>query len=200
MSKIRQILRSYAQGKGTKAISSMLCVSRNTVKKYLQHFQTLAMSYEQALSLNDSELESLFESGKSGSSRPKSSRFEELQSLLPAYCKRLKGKGVTRQQLHQEYISTHPDGYGRSRFGTYIQCYAESSRPIMHPEHKAGDKLYIDFAGDKQYLPDKETGERVAVEVFAAILPCSQLTYVEAAGSQKKEDLIKSNGACTAIL
>ena len=39
MEKIRQVLRCYSQGHGTKSISSMLSVSRNTVKKYLQVFQ-----------------------------------------------------------------------------------------------------------------------------------------------------------------
>ncbi len=37
MNKIRQVLRCYASGSGTKSISSMLSVSRNTVKKVLTH-------------------------------------------------------------------------------------------------------------------------------------------------------------------
>ena len=58
--------------------------------------------------------------------------------------------------------------------------------------HKAGDKVYIDFAGEKLSITDKDSGEIQDVEVFAAILGCSQLTYVEAVYSQKKEDLIKA--------
>jgi transposase len=60
----------------------------------------------------------------------------------------------------------------------------------MHQEHKAGDKMYIDFAGEKMNIVDEQTGEVRTVEVFAAILGSSQLTYVEAVHSQKKEDLI----------
>lgn len=56
----------------------------------------------------------------------------------------------------------------------------------MHLEHKAGDKMFIDFAGDKLSIIDLDTGEIIPVEVFVAILPCSQLTYVEAVMSQKK--------------
>lgn len=55
-------------------------------------------------------------------------------------------------------------------------------------EHKAGEKLFIDFAGNKLYLTDVESGERIAVEVFVAILACSQLTYVEAIPTQRKSD------------
>lgn len=62
----------------------------------------------------------------------------------------------------------------------------------MHLDHKAGDKLYIDFAGKKLQLLDKDSGEMTAVEVFVAVLGASQLTYVEAVMSQQKEDLIKA--------
>ena len=56
MEKIRQVLRCYSQGHGTKSISSMLSVSRNTVKKYLQVFQRSGLDYEQMLFLPDQEL------------------------------------------------------------------------------------------------------------------------------------------------
>ena len=94
--------------------------------------------------------------------------------------------------LPAEYLQLYPDGYRKIRFNNFIQCYQQRSRPVMRPEHKADDKLYIDFAGDKQQIVDPRTGEIRSVEVFVAILPCSQLIYVEAVRSQKKEDLIKA--------
>ena len=192
MTKIKQILGSYAQGKGTKSISSTMGVSRNTVKKYLRDFQQLFISYEEALSLSDSELYQLFHGEKAKEKTTPNKRLADLEKLLPDYCKRLKKRGVTRYMLHAEYLQLHPDGYARSRFNNFIQRYLDRSRPIMHLEHKAGDKMYIDFAGTKQDIVDIETGEIQPVEVFVAILPCSQLTYVEAVRSQKKEDLIKA--------
>ena len=191
MEKIRQVLRCYSQGHGTKSISRMLSVSRNTVKKYLQVFQRSGLDYEQMLSLPDQELSKLFH--EKSRVKTESERLGELKSLLPEYCKRLKKKGVTREALHREYLSSHPDGYGRTRFYILIQQYIACSRPIMHLEHKAGDKMFIDFAGDKLSIIDLDTGEIIPVEVFVAILPCSQLTYVEAVMSQKKEDLIRAS-------
>ena len=188
MEKIRQVLRCYSQGYGTKSISSMLTVSRNTVKKYLQVFQRSGLDYEGVLSLSDQELSELFH--EKTRVKTESERMEELKSLLPEYCKRLQKKGVTREALHREYLSSHPDGYGRTRFYILIQQHIACSRPIMYLEHKAGDKVFIDFAGDKLSIIDLDTGEIIPVEVFVAILPCSQLTYVEAVMSQKKEDLI----------
>jgi len=67
----------------------------------------------------------------------------------------------------------------------------------MHIEHKAGDKLFVDYAGEKLQVVDPDTGEVTPMEVFVAILGCSQLTYVEAVASQKKEDFI---GSCERAL
>jgi transposase len=62
--------------------------------------------------------------------------------------------------------------------------------------HKVGDKLYVDYTGKKLQITNKQTGELTEVEVFVGILPASQYTYVEATGSQKKEDFISSINCC----
>ena len=108
------------------------------------------------LSLPDQELSKLFH--EKSRVKTESERLGELKSLLPEYCKRLKKKGVTREALHREYLSSHPDGYGRTRFYILIQQYIACSRPIMHLEHKAGDKMFIDFAGDKLSIIDLDSG------------------------------------------
>jgi transposase len=59
-------------------------------------------------------------------------------------------------------------------------------------EHKAGDKLYVDYTGSKLAITDRESGEIKEVEVFVAVLGASQYTYVEASMSQKQEDFISS--------
>lgn len=189
MEKIRQVLRCYSQSHGTRSISSMLSISRNTVKKYLQVFQQSGPDYEQILSLSDQELSVMFH--EKTKVKTGNERMEELKSLLPEYCKRLQKKGVTREALHREYLSSYPGGFGRTRFYILIQQHIACSRPIMHLEHKASDKMFIDFAGDKLSIIDITTGEIIPVEVFVAIHPCSQLTYVEAVMSQKKEDLVR---------
>lgn len=189
MQKLRQVICFHCQGKGTKSISKLLEVSRNTSKRYLQTFYSLGISYEEFSKKNDSELSELFFA--SPQKIYKSSRYLELESLLPRICKQLKRKGITRDMLHKEYLEHHPGGYGRSRFNSFIQIYLGQMNPVMHIDHKAGDKLYIDFAGKKLHLTD-EKGEQVPVEVFLAVLGCSQLTYVEAVASQRREDLIKA--------
>lgn len=187
MQKTRQVLRLRSQGKGLKAISSLIGIARNTVKKYLSRLVESGLDFEAALALSDMDLQSLLQDKPIV---PVSTKQEILERLLPIYCKRLKRKGVTKEMLHQEYKAKYPDGYSRSGFCRHIQLYEKAHSSVMHLEHKAGDKLYIDFAGQKLSIVEFATGEIIPVEVFVAILPCSQLTYVEAVSSQRKEDLI----------
>ena len=187
MQKLRQSFRLHSQGKGSKAIASYLGMSRTTVKKYLSRLKGSRVDLEGVFSLSDKDLSSLLQDR---TPLPANKRKEELEQLLPIYFKRLKRKGVTRKMLYEEYRQKYPDGYGISRFCDYLTQYQSANNIVMHLEHKAGDKLYIDFAGKRLSLIDKESGEAVPVEVFVAILPCSQLTYVEAVSSQRKEDLI----------
>ena len=91
MNKIRQVLRCYASGSGTKSISSMLSVSRNTVKKYLHIYQKSGLSLSDILSMDDSSLCSLFQEQEK-QPEEMSSRYKELHSLFPDYAKRLKKK------------------------------------------------------------------------------------------------------------
>jgi transposase len=188
MQKLKQVIRLYGQGKGTKSINSIVGISRNTIKKYLQTFHASGVSYEDLFKMSDSELSLMFTVKKPAQV---SQRQLDLEAMLPQLCKQLKRKGITRDHIHQQYLEAHPDGYSRSRFNNIVQLYLGQSHPVMHIEHRAGEKMYIDYAGTKLRLEDGSDGG-LPVEVFVAILGCSQLTYVEAVYSQKIEDFIRA--------
>lgn len=187
MSKIRQILRLYTQGKSKLFISVHTGVARNTVKKYLRQFNEQPLTFEAINEFNDEDLEQLF--GKEPLPVP-SDRYEKLQAFFPRLDKELKRTGVTLEMLWKEYLKEHPDGYRHSQFGYYYNLWLRKVNPVMYIVHKAGDKMYVDFAGEKLPLTDKDTGEITEAEIFVAILGASQLTYVEATTSQQKEDFI----------
>jgi transposase len=189
MTKIRQILRLYAQGESKRKISELTGIARNTLKKYISQFIKGRLTLDAVNAMNDHELELLF---TTYIEPPKEKRFEDLQPLLPVYEKELKRRGVTMTSVWKQYRQIYPDGYELTQFYKYLRSYCKRFRPVMHIEHKAGDKMYIDFAGEKMTITDKESGEIILVEVFAAILGCSQLMYAEAVASQKKEDLIRA--------
>ena len=140
-------------------------------------------------SLGDRELEDLF--GKSNERQP-DSRLQALQKRFPQVDKELKRTGVTRKMLWESYLKDHPDGLQYTQFCFYYNQWKARVNPVMHIDHKAGDKMYIDFAGKKLEMVDPRSGEIREMEVFVAILGASQLTYVEAVESQDKEDLISA--------
>lgn len=189
MSKIRQILRLYTQGRSKLQIAMQTGVSRNTLKKYIKEFTERGLSFLDVNELSDKELESLFVKQEE---ILVNDNQRILFSLFPAMDKELKRKGVTRKLLWQEYKQQYPDGLGVSQFKRYFAQWKDQVNPTMRMEHKAGDKLYVDFAGNKLNIIDKQTGEIGKVEVFVAILGASQLTYVEAVMSQQKEDFISA--------
>lgn len=191
MNKIRQILRLYDQGKGKQKIADYVEISRNTVKKYIAAFEACAYPIKEVDGLDDDELNDLFGEIKE---KPKSKnrRMEALVRCFPKMEKELKRTGVTRATLHEEYMKEFPNGYKYTQFCHYFNLWQEKVSPTMHQTHKVGDKLFVDFAGKKLSYTDMETEEVIEVEVFVAILGASQLTYIEAVGSQQKEDFVKA--------
>ena len=194
MFKIRQVLRLYADGRGSKFISKTTGIARNTIKKYLLLFFELRLTIERVEAMSDKQLAVAFLIEK-----PKTicNRVTDLETLLPELAGKLKKRGITKQLVYADYITQCPDGYKHSAFLVRLNAYMGMSRPSMRVPHKVGDKLFIDFTGKKLQVVDQQTGEVRDVEVFVAILGCSQLTFVIAVDSQKKEDLIF---ACEAAL
>ena len=191
MNKVRHILRLHTQGYKKLQIAEQTGVARNTLKKYISEFIKSGLSYSEINELTDKDLEDLFV--KPLERLPVNEKLKTLFEYFPIVDKELKRKGTTRRILWQAYKQINPEGVGRSQFNRYYAAWKAQVNPSMHMEHKVGDKLYVDFAGEKLHIIDKQTGELQAVEVFVAILGASQLTYVEAVMSQQKEDFI---GAC----
>lgn len=72
--------------------------------------------------------------------------------------------------LFKEYKQKYPEGYSRSTFCFYLRRYHQTNNVVMHLEHKAGDKLFIDFAGKRLSIVDQESGEIIPVQVFCCYL------------------------------
>ena len=189
--KLKNILLCHASGMGIKGISSAFDISRNTVRRYVRMYQDSGIPAEKLPSLSDARLQELFAIPGARERKP-SERQVRLEALLPDYAARLSRKGMTVKKLYEEYHTGHPDGYLKASFGMKLRQFMLQTNAIGHVEHRAGDQMYIDFAGDRLEIVDEATAGIRKVEVFVAILPCSHYTYCEAVWTQKKEDLIKA--------
>ena len=176
---------------GIKSICSAFDISRNTVRRYVRMYQDSGIPAEKLPSLSDGRLQELFAIPGAREHKP-SERHIHLEALLPEYAARLSRRGMTVKQLYEEYHAAFPDGYRHASFGMKLKQFMLQTNAVGHVEHRAGDQMYVDFAGDRLEVVDELTAEVRKVEVFVAILPCSQYTYCEGVWTQKKEDLIKA--------
>ena len=190
MNKIREIIRlDEIANLGQRAISRTLSVSRPVVQDYLNKVRKAGLSYEIIKTMDDDTLLQTI----TKTLCVKNERYNTLHQKFGVISKELKRTGVTLQRLWYEYRQEHPDGYSYTQFCYHYQVWRSSSEITMHITHKAGDKMFVDFAGKKFEIVDRQTGEVTDVETFIAVLGASQYTFVEAVASQKKHDWIKAN-------
>ncbi len=189
MLNIRHILRLHTQNQTSSEIIVQTGIHRLILKKIINDFKESKLSFSEINELSDKDLEDLF---KRPPENLHSKKLKTLYSLFPEIDKELKRKGVTKTLLWEEYKRKYPDGASSSAFLFHFSQWKARKTPIMRQNHKAGDKLFIDFAGEKLVIKDKETGKEKPVEVFVAVLGASQLTYVEAVMTQRKEDFISA--------
>lgn len=190
MKKIKEVIKlKQNTDLSDRQIAKALSISRPLIQKYWKAFQDSGLNYEQIATITDSDFLKALEKPQEKSDN----KYETLLSNFPAYFRDLKNKGVTLQLLWEEYRREYPDGYKYSQFCYHYQIWRNASEITMHIEHKAGDKMFVDYAGTRFKLVDPKTGKEKTVETFVAILGSSGYTYVEASKSQEKEEWVRSN-------
>jgi len=192
MSKVRTIIRFYTEGVSKQSIGERTGLPRNSVKKYIRLFLACGKSMDAIEAMNDTELEQMFLDMVPRHHIEDDPRYKALEAFFPSMEKALKIRGNTKESQWRLYIAQNPDGYRLSQFKRYYLLWLKVRNPVMHIEHKAGEKMYVDYAGEKLHVKDPEILDTIEAEVFVAVLGASQLTYVEASYSQQKEDFIKS--------
>ena len=188
MAQVKQIIRLRSNGVALQTIAKAVSISRNTVKKYLRLIEIKQLKYEDLLAMDDMSLDALLQDPDCQDE----SRYHSLSIFLPHIEKELTRTGVTRWVLWGDYKQQHPSGYSYSQFCEHYREWKAARSGTLHLEQEPADKLFIDFTGKKLSIVDPGTGELTDVEVFVAVLGYSQLTYVQAVYSQRKEDFIQA--------
>ena len=175
MRKCREALRlAFEAGLKAREIGRSLSISHPTVLTYLSRAKAQGLTWPLPEGLDDLSLERLLSQPKAAASCPRP------QPDFALIQKELKRKGVTLQLLWQEYLEIHPGGYGRSQFCKLYGDFAKTLDLTLRQDHKAGEKLFVDFAGQSISLIDPHTGETHPAQIFVAVLGASNYTYAEA--------------------
>ena len=197
MSTIKQLLRMHLSGASNRKIARELGLNRGTVNDYIGKLKSVGMPIEALLLLDEPVLEGKFSAGTAAYT---DKRFEDLKEMLPSLEKELGRKHMTRHLLWQEYLTKHPSGYRYTQFCFHLNQLSIARNPTAILTHVAGEKLFVDFAGDKLGYYDMATDELIAVQVFVACLPFSDYSFAMCVPSQKTDDFIHALTCCLRTL
>ena len=187
MRKASEILRlKYECHLSNRAIARSCRISHSTVGECLRRWAAASLGWPLPKGLSEADLERLLygeEAEARGGPRKPLPDWKEVHEEL-------KKRHVTLQLLWTEYREAHPDGYGYSRYCELYDRWEEKLDPPMRQNHKAGEKFYVDYAGDTVPITNPETGEVSQAEVFVGVMGASSYTYVEAHSSQAMQNWI----------
>jgi transposase len=188
MRKIHQVLRLFfAAEMSIRAISRSIQASPSTVGDYIRRAEVAGLGWPLPEGLDERTLEArLFPPPEPKAAAPRLPDWAHVH-------RELKRKGVTRSLLWQEYKAEHPDGIQYSQFCVHYQAWTANVDVVMRQHHRAGEKLFVDYAGHTVAVIDRATGEVREAQVFVAVLGASNYTFAEATWTQSLADWCASH-------
>ena len=189
MRRIREVLRQrWECGLSERIVAVSCSLARSTVAKYVQRAQEAGLLWPLPEGLTDEALERrLF---------PVESPSEARPHVMPDWMevhRQLSRKGVTLRLVWEEYKAVHPGGFQYTQFCVRYRAWRKTLDLPMHQEHKAGERLFVDYCGQTMPAKDRKTGEVREAQVFVAVLGASNYTYVEACGTQSLPEWIMAH-------
>ena len=195
MRQIKEVLRLHHEAHLSERQIAQGCrISRSTVQRDLERAAAVNLGWPLPESLDDIQLERRLFSRPpvqtpSGGRPPVTAPpdFAQIHQELKA------NKNVTLQLLWQELIEQHPDGPRYSWFCEQYRNWARHLDVVLRQDHRAGEKTFVDHAGDTIPVIDPLTGQSRPAYVFVAVLGASNYTYAEATWTRSLPDWIGSH-------
>jgi len=191
MTSYREILRLYSMGLSQRSIAASCGCGKGTVQRTIAHAKEHGLVWPLPPEMTDERLKQLF----SALAGLKDAGYKEPDY---EYVHQEMGKrGVTLSLLWNEYCAGCRDGgdipFMYTAFCDRYRKYAVRNKATMHLEHRPGEKMEVDWAGQTMAVTDNITGEAIPAYLFVAVLPCSGYAYVEAFFSRNQESWIAAH-------
>ena len=189
MRKIREVLRlRFEAGLSARQVAASVRIARSSVGEYERRLASAGLGWPLPVSLSDTELERrLFPSPPPV---PTASRPVPDWSVVH---QELRRPGVTLMLLWEECRAAHPQGFAYSWFCQHYRAWIGKLDLVMRQSHRAGEKLFVDYAGQTVEVIERTTGEVRTAQIFVAVLGASNYTYAEATWTQALPDWIGSH-------
>ena len=190
MRKIREVLRLDSLGLKQRQIARGCSIGQSTVSEYLKAAEAAQLNWSEVAEWDEARLAAAML--RKAPAQPKVSHrpapeFASIRTELRRH------KHLTLQLLWEEYRANHSDGYGYSRFCELYRRWDRKQEVVLRQEHRAGEKLFVDYAGQTIAVQDPATGEVREAQLFVSVLGASNYTYAEATWTQGLGDWIGSH-------
>lgn len=186
MRRIREVLRLKAELQLTdQQIADSVRCARSTVQECVRRARQVGVSWPLPDELDDDALLARLYPTLAAPSYA-APDFERIELEL-------KRKGVTRKLLWQEYRAVQPTGCGYSAFCRDLDAWRRTRDPVMRLEHRAGERVFVDYAGLTMPIVDRHTGAIEQAQIFVGALGASHYIFAEATASQQSADWLGSH-------
>jgi len=191
MRQAREIIRlKFSTSLPTREIARRLGLAPSTVRETLSRLESAGLCWPLPEGIRDAELEAALYAIR----RSKRGHRRHAEPDWPAVPRELKRKHVTLLIVWDEYIAANPGGYSYSRFCELYRGFEAKLSPTMRQTHAAGERLFVDYAGDGvPVIVDRLTGEVRMAQIFVAVLGASSFTFAHASWTQALPDRIDAH-------
>lgn len=184
MRKIKEILRlRYDLGLRQDQIARSCNIGQATVHRYLERFSAAGLSWPLPADCDEPRLEALLFPTQRG--RPVGRENRPAPDFAGVHRQMQQHKHLTLQLIWEEYRACEPNGYGYSRFCELYREWLGRQDVVLRQEHRAGEKLFVDWAGATIPIEHVESGEVRPASIFVAVLGASNYTFARATLSQE---------------
>src|SRR5215831_71692 len=183
MRTIKEVLRQrFGLGLRQEQIARSCSIAQATVHRYLERAAAAGLSWPLPEDCDDAQLNELLFPTRPDWPQPyprPGIDFETMRRQLQTH------PHMTLQLVWEEYREAQPDGYSYSRFCELYQHWSRYQNVVLRQDHVAGEKMFVDWAGDTVPLYDRTIGETIPAAVFIATLGASNYTFAYATRSQE---------------
>ena len=189
MRQIRQTLRLHHEaGLSYAQVARALGMAKATVGKIALLARAADVDWPLAQTLTDEELEARLY--KPPAPRDRAQHEPDFAWIH----QELKRPGVTLALLWEEYArglaAAGEPAYKYTSFCVKYRAWAQRLKRSMRQVHVAGERLFVDYAGQTVELIDASTGEIRYAQVFVAVLGASNYTFACATATQSAVDWV----------